>query len=127
MRRNRASLNINNLVLASLRKVEIDLIHRVQLFREQGSESGALGLVNRGVLAPVAHVVLVVLSHAACHAGHEPRVTVMGLILSLKMRTRGTGKVVLQVVTGHVEATRWRLRAQDIVEDAALVFRNFLV
>ena len=50
------------------------------LLHEQGSELGAVRIVDRHVRAPLGDMVARLGSHATGHAGHEPRVAVLGVI-----------------------------------------------
>jgi hypothetical protein len=109
--------------LAGRGQMHLSIHGRSHLFCQHGAESGTIAIVNHDTGSPLAHMVRRGLGHAAGHAGHEPRRTVLGVIWGNR-RVRGKGIVTLGQGMLNVVASRQGLHAQNVVQMKAFVARN---
>lgn len=109
--------------LAGRGQMHLSIHGRSHLFCQHGAESGTIAIVNHDIGSPLAHMVWGVLGHAAGHAGHEPRRTVLGVIWGNR-RVRSKFVVTLGQGMLNVVASRQGLDAQNVVQMEAFVARN---
>jgi len=106
--------------LAGSRQVFFGILETSHFLNEQGSKLGTLGIVDVDLGAPVAHVKARLGSHAAGHAGHEPRVAVLGVLVGNFLRGM---EAIVSLAQGMLEivARAESLGTQNVVQVQALV------
>ena len=106
--------------LAGSRQVFFGILETSHFLHEQGSKLGTLGIVDVDLGAPVAHVKSRLGSHAAGHAGHEPRVAVLGILVADFLRGM---EAIVPLAQGVLEvvARAESLGTQNVVQVQALV------
>ena len=96
------------------------LFETSHLFHKQGSELGTVRIVHLDFGAPLGDVITRLGSHSAGHAGHEPRVAVLGIIL---VNLLAGVETVVPLAQGVLEivARAESLGTQNVVQVQALV------